>query len=126
MHFVTIGKRSSWFPHFGKDTTLFRKPIGKDFDRQCALTRAEIQDEGKILYIIKCGTVGSRMLLCGLLNRLQSLLTAAFLLIYLDCYSKMIGNPLQLFDGHLTISNSFANKFCLNCRKPSYRLCPMY
>jgi hypothetical protein len=71
MHFVTIGKGSSWFPHFGKDTTLFRKPIGKDFDRQCALTRAEIQDEGKILYIIKCGTVGSTMLLCGLPNRIQ-------------------------------------------------------
>jgi hypothetical protein len=41
-----------------KDTTLFRKPIAKDFDRQCTITRAEIQDGGKVVYIIKCGTVG--------------------------------------------------------------------
>lgn len=37
---------------------MFRNPIGKDFDRQCTITRAEIQDGGKVVYIIKCGTVG--------------------------------------------------------------------
>ncbi|KAI8578849.1 hypothetical protein K450DRAFT_244806 [Umbelopsis ramanniana AG] len=41
------------------DITLFRKPVGKDFDRQCTITRAEVQ-EAKIMYIIKCGTQGDR------------------------------------------------------------------
>ncbi|KAI9286257.1 hypothetical protein BC943DRAFT_359426 [Umbelopsis sp. AD052] len=41
------------------DITLFRKPVGKDFDRQCTITRAEVQ-EAKIMYIIKCGTHGDR------------------------------------------------------------------
>lgn len=36
---------------------MFRKPIGKDFDRQCAITRAEIGEDAKVTYIIKCGTV---------------------------------------------------------------------
>jgi hypothetical protein len=39
------------------DTALFRRPIGKDFDRQCAITRAEIGEDAKVTYIIKCGTV---------------------------------------------------------------------
>ncbi|KAG2179984.1 hypothetical protein INT43_003771, partial [Umbelopsis isabellina] len=42
------------------DTALFRKPIGKDFDRQCAITRAEIGRDAKVTYIIKCGTLDDR------------------------------------------------------------------
>ncbi|KAJ2963101.1 hypothetical protein NQZ79_g1828 [Umbelopsis isabellina] len=42
------------------DTALFRRPIGKDFDRQCAITRAEIGEDAKVSYIIKCGTLDDR------------------------------------------------------------------
>jgi hypothetical protein len=48
-----------------EDITLFRKPVGKDFDRQCTITRAEVQ-EAKIMYIIKCGTVSIFGVVAGL------------------------------------------------------------